>query len=82
VYYIDIGVDAMQVIEVERGVVVPMPRVVYSYPYQEMDVGDSFTVPVSARQKVLNANYRASKRLGLKFMAKTEGDVVRVWRVA
>jgi len=72
----------IQSIEVETGMVMPMPRVVYAYPYQEMDVGDSFTVPVSARQKVLNANYRASKRLGLRFTAKTEGDMVRVWRVA
>lgn len=72
----------MEVIEVERGLEMPTPRVVYSYPYQEMDVGDSFTVPVAARQKVLNANYRASKRLGLKFMAKTEGDIVRIWRTA
>ena len=70
----------MEVIEVERGLEMPTPRVVYSYPYEEMDVGDSFTVPVAARQKVLNANYRASKRLGLKFMAKTEGDIVRIWR--
>jgi hypothetical protein len=72
----------MHSIEVEIGVGMPVPRVVYSYPYQEMDVGYSFTVPVSARQKVLNANYRAFKRLGLRFMAKTEGDVVRVWRTA
>jgi hypothetical protein len=72
----------IQSIEVETGMVMPMPRVVYAYPYQEMDVGDSFTVPVSARQKVLNANYRASKRLGLRFTAKTEGEVIRVWRVA
>ena len=72
----------MEVIEVERGLEMPTTRVVYSYPYEEMDVGDSFTVPVAARQKVLNANYRASKRLGLKFMAKTEGDIVRIWRTA
>jgi hypothetical protein len=72
----------MQVIEVERGLDMPTPRVVYSYPYEDMDVGDSFTVPLAARQKVLNANYRAAKRLGLKSMAKTEGEVVRVWRVA
>lgn len=80
---IDIGVEMnMRSIEVEKGMDMPMPRVVYSYPYQEMDVGDSFTVPVSARQKVLNANYRASKRLGLRFTSKTEGEVVRVWRVS
>ena len=69
-------------IALETGRPVPVARVVYAYPYEEMDVGDSFCVPVGARQKVLNANYRASKRLGLRFMAKTEGEVVRVWRIA
>jgi hypothetical protein len=47
-----------------------------------MEVGDSFTVPVTARAKVLNANYRASKRLGFKFSSKSEGDVLRVWSVS
>ena len=64
----------------ESGVQMPNPRVVYAYPYEEMDVGDSFCVPVGARQKVLNANYRASRRLGIGLTAKTEGLVVRVWR--
>jgi len=67
-------------IEVVRGVDLPKMRVVYAYPYEEMEVGDSFVVPVSARQKVLNANYRAGKRLGMGFTAKTEGMMVRVWR--
>ena len=70
-----------EAITVERGVGLPAPRMVYAYPYEEMDVGDSFTVPVAARGKVLNANYRAGKRLGMRFEARTEGDVVRVWRV-
>ena len=70
----------MEVIELERGIGMPTPRVVYAYPYEEMDVGDSFTVSVAARQKVLNANYRASKRLGCGYTAKTEGEVIRVWR--
>ena len=70
----------MEVRELERGIGMPTPRVVYAYPYEEMDVGDSFTVPVAARQKVLNANYRASKRLGCGYTAKTEGEVIRVWR--
>lgn len=68
-------------IEKEVGVEMPKPRVVYAYPYEEMDVGDSFVVPVVARAKVLNANYRAGRRLGWRFEARTEGDVVRVWRV-
>ena len=66
----------------ESGVQMPKPRVVYAYPYEDMDVGDSFCVPLDARAKVLNANYRAGKRLARVFTAKTEGDVVRVWRTA
>ena len=72
----------MEILEIEKGSVLPNPRVVYAYPYEEMEVGDSFTVPVTARAKVLNANYRASKRLGVKFSSKSEGDVLRVWRVS
>jgi hypothetical protein len=47
-----------------------------------MEVGDSFVVPLDARAKVLNANYRAGKRLGRYFAARTEGDQVRVWRMS
>jgi hypothetical protein len=67
-------------IVMESGVQMPKPRVVYAYPYEDMDVGDSFVVPLEARAKVLNANYRAGKRLGRVFTAKTEGEQVRVWR--
>jgi len=67
-------------IEVEVGVPAPKARVVYAYPYEDMEVGDSFCVPLEARAKVLNANYRAGKRLGRVFTAKTDGNQVRVWR--
>jgi len=67
-------------IVMESGIQMPKPRVVYAYPYEEMEVGDSFVVPLEARAKVLNANYRAGKRLGRVFTAKTEGEQVRVWR--
>jgi len=69
-------------IVMESGIQMPKPRVVYAYPYEDMDVGDSFAVPLEARAKVLNANYRAGKRLGRVFTAKTEGETVRVWRTA
>lgn len=67
-------------IVMESGIQMPKARVVYAYPYEEMDVGDSFVVPLDARAKVLNANYRAGKRLGRVFTAKTDGEQVRVWR--
>ena len=69
-------------ISLEKQVPMPALRKVYNYPYQDMDVGDSFTVPVADRSRVLNANYRAFKTLGIKLQAKTQGDVVRVWRVS
>jgi len=37
-------------IAVEKHVAAPKPRVVYDYPYEEMEVGDSFVVPVEARK--------------------------------
>jgi hypothetical protein len=72
----------MEILEIEKGNLLPAPRVVYAYPYEEMEVGDSFAVPASARAKVLNANYRASKRLGYRFSSKTEGEYLRVWRIS
>ena len=69
-------------IRLEKQVAMPRLRTVYNYPYQAMEVGDSFTVPVADRAKVLNANYRAFKTLGIKLQAKTQSDVVRVWRTA
>ena len=77
------GIDMVTELEIDKSKRdIPLARVVYAYPYEEMDVGDSFTVPVEARQKVMNANYRASKRLGCKYTCRTEGELVRVWRVA
>ena len=69
-------------IDVEVGVPAPKMRVVYAYPYEGMEIGDSFVIPLVARAKVLNANYRAGKRLGRYFAARTEGDTVRVWRMS
>jgi len=67
-------------IRLEKQVAMPVLRKVYNYPYRSMDIGDSFTVSIADRARVLNANYRASKMLGIKLQAKTQGDVVRVWR--
>jgi len=36
----------MQRIEIVKGVEMPSPKVIFDYPYEEMDVGDSFAVPV------------------------------------
>ena len=67
-------------IEIDRDIKMPVSRVVYDYPYEVMDIGDSFVVPLEDRAKVLNANYRAGKRLARAFEARTEEGKVRVWR--
>ena len=64
---------------VEKGV--PVPGEKKRYPYGVMDEGDSFFVEGGKLQVVCNANYRAGKRLGRKFVARKEGDGVRVWRI-
>ena len=61
---------------------VPLPEGKKRYPYKEMDVGDSFFVGDGKLQVVCNANYRASKRLGMQFIARKEVEGVRVWRVS
>ena len=67
-------------VEVSRDVPVPEPR--RRYPYVDMDIGDSFVMPAgSSMQVVCNANYRAGKRLGRKFIARKLEGGIRVWRV-
>jgi hypothetical protein len=67
---------------IEKSIAIPSKREIFKYPYLEMEVGDSFTAPKAARAKVLNANYRASKSLGIELTARTEGELIRVWRVS
>lgn len=66
-------------VEVSRDV--PLPPARRRYPYVVMEVGESFFVDSGSLQVVCNANYRASKRLGRRFIARREEGGVRVWRV-
>jgi len=65
-------------LEVEMSV--PLPEGKKRYPYASMEIGDSFFVVEGKLQVVCNANYRASKRLGMQFIARKEAEGVRVWR--
>ena len=49
-------------------------------PYEELEVGDSFLYKDSTLPTVCNTNYRYSKKLNRKFIAKKDGNHVRVWR--
>ena len=65
-------------VEISRDVPVPPPK--RRYPYREMEVGESFLVTDGVLQVVCNNNYRVSKTTGMKFIARREGNGVRVWR--
>ena len=68
-------------IRVERGVALPSEKVSRKYPHEDMEVGDSFFLVGVSMQVVLNANWRAGKRLARRFTARKEGDGIRVWRM-
>jgi hypothetical protein len=69
-------------IEIEKDRPLPEERVRNSYPFKQMEVGDSFHVEGVNMQVVLNANYRAGKQLGAKFIARKDERGVRVWRIS
>lgn len=69
-------------LEITKEVPLPKERVRNVYPYKVMDIGDSFFIDNVKMQIVLNANYRAGKSLNGKFIARQEGNGIRVWRVA
>ena len=67
-------------IAIDKDIPTPQTKERNSYPYKVMEVGESFLVPGGKLQVVCNANYRASKKLGRKFIARCEEGGVRVWR--
>jgi hypothetical protein len=67
-------------IAIEKNVPVPELKERNSYPYKSMDVGDSFFVEDTTTRIMSNNNYRAGKTYERKFVARREGNGVRVWR--
>ena len=68
-------------ITIDNNVPLPPEKKRNVYPYKDMDVGDSFLIQDGKIQIVCNANYRASKATGMKFIARRDGNGVRVWRI-
>jgi len=76
----------MNEVMVEKNVDMPVMRVTASkYPYDEMEVGDSFMV-TSERVSMINTmcgvNKKKGEELGMKFIAKRVEGGVRVWRIS
>jgi hypothetical protein len=75
-----IGEIYMTNIVIEKDVEIPKERKRYDYPYREMEIGDSFYIKDGKITVMCNTNYRMSKLLGRKFIARTDKKGVRVWR--
>ena len=74
----------MSLYKIEKGIPVPGPR--GSYPLGQMEVGDSFFVPLADGDKAKRAGIRsgmyvAAKRLGCRFTVRAVDGGLRVWRV-
>ena len=77
--------------KIEKGI--PAPKLntfgrVSNYPFADMEIGDSFKVDPAGGwegkellRKVKSAASSAGKKLSRKFIARSEDEGVRVWRI-
>lgn len=68
--------------KVDKGIPAPQPREVVEYPYEQMDVGDSFFVEGGTLNRMCYRNRRAGEKLGWRFTVRKVEGGVRVWRVS
>lgn len=68
--------------QIEKNVRFPKRGDGYKYPWKEMEVGDSFTVPAEERARAANSAdlYRRNNDKWL-YKSKKEGNLVRFWRI-
>jgi hypothetical protein len=71
-----------QMYEISDNVPIPAPIKKHNFPYDELQVGESFWVANTPMPILCNCNRRQGKRLNRKFICRKEGEGVRVWRVA
>ena len=65
---------------IEKGIVVPK-RWGSKYPFEEMEVGDSFFAKANSGSLLTMAKYFIKKNKNdWKFVSRKEGDGVRIWR--
>lgn len=62
---------------------IPLPKFIHTgrnkYPFEQMEVEDSFFAPVK-RETLVNAVSSYKKKSGKDFVVITEGEGARIWR--
>lgn len=68
--------------EIDKGIAIPDPRTNGCiYPWDDMEIGDSFIVPPEKDKSIHATKSAAGKRYGKKFIARKVDGGTRVWRV-
>jgi hypothetical protein len=74
---------------VEKNVEIPTPRVIYTFPFKGMEVGDSFLVENISSSTVIKASQRFVEETVIegvpnkKFIVRTvAANKIRCWRIA
>lgn len=63
---------------------VPIPEKVgreCKYPWRQMEIGDSFFIEGKRTNNMCSLIAAAGKRIGRKFISRTIGNGVRIWRI-
>ena len=75
--------------KIEKDIPIPRRAALCKYPLYDMEIGDSFVIPLSEKAPLRNALYRAHKSgRGFRFITRTvngrgrAGKQVRVWRIS
>jgi len=51
------------------------------YPFEKMEVGDSFAIPLSKAKSAAAIMVKYAKRTGMKFTKRLLDKEVRIWRI-
>lgn len=67
--------------KIEKNIPVPDGYRRSNWPFDEMEVGDSFAVPKAKARVAKQAAYNRNKGIDRRYVTRSEGDGVRIWRV-
>ena len=67
--------------EIEKGIEVPNYERYRKYPFEGMEIGDSFLVPHEMKNRVQASASSYGRRKNKRFLTRTVESGVRVWRV-
>lgn len=71
----------MSKIKIDKNIPIPDKYSHQKYPFNEMNIGDSFLVDDTNERSLASLVSRAGKRLNMKFILRTVDGYCRCWRV-